>query len=75
MEYKCIKEMWLEKYGEECFPSGEDDCVPIGSTWLQDDESNLIGGEVHLDCLKGSDELGWIEITESDLKQYFEPVN
>jgi hypothetical protein len=35
----------------------------------------LIGGEVHLENIKGADHFGWIEITEADLKQYFEPVN
>lgn len=74
MEYKCIKEIWLEKYDEHCFSTGEYNCVPIGSTWMREDDSNLLGGEVHLECVGGADGFGWIEVTEEDLRQHFEVV-
>jgi hypothetical protein len=38
MEYKCIKEMWLPRYDENCFSTEEYNCVPIGSVWVRDDE-------------------------------------
>lgn len=74
-EYKCIKEIWLEKYDGDGFSTEEYGCVPIGSIWMRDDAANIVGGEVHLECIDGADGFGWIEITESDLVSHFEPVN
>lgn len=75
MEYKCVKEMTLEivdgdgfgipnKYGH----------VPVGSIWYEEDTS-IIGGEIHLECASGADGMGWIEITKEHLKEYFEQIN
>lgn len=72
MEYRCIKEMILEKYdGDGCSICGYG-TVPIGSIWYEDDSSNILGGEIHLECKSGADDFGWIEITMKDLAAYFE---
>ena len=75
MKYKCVKEMWLMKYDEDCFATEEYNCVPVGSTWERGDAGNLLGGEVHLECIEGADGFGWIEITKTDLESHFEPIN
>jgi len=75
MEYKCIKEMKLRRYGEGCLMTKEYSIVPIGSIWIRDDDENLIGGEVHLECTEGDDDLGWIEISLKDLEHYFELID
>jgi len=48
--------------------------VPVGSIWYEDD-SNIIGGEIHLECASEADDIGWIEIPRADLERYFKPAN
>lgn len=75
MKYKCIKEMCIGKVDADGFHvPNEYGIVPAGSIWYEDD-ANIIGGDVHLECESGADDMGWIEITKDDLKENFEPVN
>lgn len=73
MEYKCIKEFLIEKYDEDCFPTGKCELVPVESVWCVE-ESNMIGGEIHLNCVSGANGFGWIELAEEDLNKYFESL-
>lgn len=74
MTYKCKKEFWLPMSDDNGFINeSEQALVPIGSVWYPDD-ANIIGGEVHLECMSGCEDLGWIEITATDLSDYFETV-
>lgn len=74
MRYKCISAMEIEKYDEECFPTGNYGVVTEGSLWHKDDV-NMIGGEVHLECESDCEDVSWIEITMADLKECFEVIN
>lgn len=74
MEYKCIKEMCIGKVDADGFPTGEWGIIPVGSMWFED-STNIIGGEVHLECTSGADDFGWIEITRADLEECFEVIN
>ncbi len=74
MEYRCIKEMHLQKFDEDGFSTDEYGTVTVGSTWYEDKTADIIGGEVHLDC-ENEEDFGWIEITKADLKEFFEPVD
>ena len=67
MRYKCKNAMEIEKYDEHCFPTGNYDVVTEGSVWYENDV-NMIGGEVHLECESGGENVGWIEITKADIR-------
>lgn len=74
MEYKCKKQMCLEKVDGDGFSiPNEYGIVPVGSFWYED-KSSIIGGEVHLECASGADDMGWIEISRKDLEEFFEPI-
>ena len=71
MKYRCKESFELDCYTDE-------DMLTIGrveiaceSTWERDDETDIIGGEVHLD---NPETMEWLEISEEDLKRYFEPL-
>ncbi len=77
MRYKCIKEMCLPKCDDNGFEiPNECGSVTVGSIWERDDETDLIGGDAHLDCLDPLDntDLGWIEISSEMLSEYFVPI-
>lgn len=70
MKYKCINDFNIEKYDDEWMPTGEYTVVSSGTIWELDENTNNIGGEVHLDNVK----LGWIEISIDTLEEYFVEV-
>ena len=74
MKYKCIKEMCMQKYDEDGFWTNEEGHVPAGSEWCIDETTNILDGEVHLECINGCDDFGWIEISNENLKENFEKV-
>lgn len=74
MRYKCIKDMEIELYGTDCCRTGSFGMVTEGSVWYEDDV-DMIGGEVHLECESGCEDTGWIEITRADLEECFEAIN
>lgn len=69
-KYKCIKEFVLNIVGADGFETGESDIVSVGSIWELNNDIDYIGGENHLE----SEELNWIEISDKDLKEFFEEV-
>lgn len=72
MKYKCVKEMYLLKCDGDGFEiPNECGFVKVGSVWERDDDVNIIGGDVHLECLDNDFDFGWIEITFDDLKENF----
>lgn len=72
MNYKCVKEMYISIVDEDCsFVPNKYGYVPIGSEWYIDNANNLLGGDVHLECIGGCDDCGWIEITDEDLEENF----
>lgn len=74
MRYKCVNALEIEQYDADCYQTGDFCVVPEGSIWFEDDV-NLIGGEVHLECESGCDDVGWIEITRATLTECFETIN
>lgn len=71
MKYKCINEFEIQMCDDDCFMIDNDyRNVPAGSIW-EVSESNLLGGEVHLVCISGCDDFGWIEITNEHLEENF----
>lgn len=69
-KYKCIKEFVLNIVGADGFETGESDIVSVGSIWELNNDIDYMGGENHLE----SEELNWIEISDKDLKEFFEEV-
>lgn len=74
MRHKCVTAFEIEKYDDDGFFTGDFAVVPEESIWCEDDV-NLIGGEVHLQCEGGTDDVGWIEITRATLEEYFETID
>lgn len=74
MRYKCIKDMEIELYDADCCRTGSFGMVTEDSIW-NEDNSDMIGGEVHLECESGCECAGWIEITRADLEECFEAID
>lgn len=68
--YRCMHPFNIELYDEAYMPTGGYKPIPEGTIWELDEFTNNIGGEVHLE----NEELGWIEISQSKLNNYFEEV-
>ena len=66
--------MWLSKCDEDGFWTDEEGQVPVGSEWYTDETTNILDGEVHLECVSGCDDFGWIEISKENLKENFVKV-
>ena len=73
MEFKCVNEIHIPMCDGNGFTTGEWGAVEVGSRWFQDNDSNIIGGEVHLEAINSND-FGWIEITYEELKRNFEVI-
>lgn len=69
--YRCIKDFNIEKYDEHCFPTGEYSVIESGTEWEIDDDVDMIGGNVHLEKVYGTE---WIEISYDTLNEYFEEI-
>lgn len=70
MKYRCIKPFSVPYCDGDGFEiENKDFIVEKDSIWETSDDS-IIGGEVHLD----NDKFGWLEISNEDLAEYFEPV-
>lgn len=70
MIYRCTQDFTLPKYDEDyCEEIGE--CVvPKDSLWCEDD-SNILGADIHLECIDGCDDFGWIEISNDTFDRFF----
>lgn len=68
-EYKCTENFSIELYDSDGFPTEEYKEIDIGTIWYRDDESNIIGGEIHLES---TGDLGWLEISLERLQERFE---
>lgn len=66
--YKCIRNFNIETYDEDGFPTGKFPVIKIGTEWERNNYTNIIGGDVHLDRVEGSQ---WIEISNDTLDDYF----
>lgn len=69
--YRCINSFTVDLYDNIGMMTGGYVEVGRGSIWECDDETNVIGGEVHLD---NPETMEWLEITEKDLEEYFEAL-
>lgn len=74
MRYRCVNALEIEQYDSDGCRTGGFGVVTEGSIWYEDDV-NMIGGEVHLECESGCDDAGWIEISKADLEECFEIIN
>lgn len=71
MRYKCIVEFVIQMCDDDCFMIDNDyRNIPIGSVWEVSD-SNLLGGEVHLDSISGCEDFGWIEVPKEIIENNF----
>ena len=70
-QYECIKEFKVKLYEENGIPLGEYTTIPVNSFWIEDLDTDYIGGEIHLDCFETFD---WIEISREKLDKYFKEV-
>lgn len=70
--YECVVDFELEKYDEDGFWTEEYVTIRKGSQWEIDSESDIIGGEIHLDNVDGTQ---WIEISKETLNRYFKEKN
>ena len=69
-KYKCIKDMVVDIVDGDGFGTGDWNIVSVGSIWELNNDIDYMGGENHLE----SEELNWIEISDKDLKEFFEEV-
>lgn len=71
--YKCKKSFCVDNYDADDFLiENTATVIEIGKVYeLDESGSTIIGGEVHLDSI---DDCSWLEITNEDLKEYFEEV-
>lgn len=79
MKYRCIKELYVDKYDEDGFWNGCDYIViPVGSIWIVD-ESNvkIVGGSetIRLELDTSEHKYQWLEILENTLNEHFEALN
>lgn len=72
MDYQCIKEFELSKWDSDhdCF-SDEIMTIEIGSQWIRENSSCIIGGEIFL---SSKDNTEWIEISKNTLNSYFDEI-
>lgn len=68
MQYECIRNFVIETYDENGFPTDKYMIIKKDSKWEIDKKSDIIGGEVHLDNVNGTQ---WIEISKEKLNKYF----
>lgn len=66
--YKCIKEFYVDSYDESWCSADDYMTVEVGSRWMHTPDDNFIGGDVHL---VNMEDFSWIEISFSDLDNYF----
>ena len=71
MKYRCKESFELDCYTDEGMLNIGRVEIACESTWERDDETDIIGGEVHLD---NPETMEWLEISEEDLERYFEPL-
>lgn len=68
MKYICIKPFEVEICDENGFFTGSFTLIEKGTVWESDDNTSIIGGQVHLDGKNGE----WIEISAETLDECFE---
>lgn len=69
MKYKCVNSFTVDNYNETGMITEERVEISRGSIWERDNETDIIGAGVHLD---NPETMEWLEISENDLKEYFE---
>lgn len=72
MKHRCIEAFEVDCYTDEGMLNGERVEIACGSIWERDNETDIIGAEVHLDNVETSE---WLEIPGKDLEEYFEALN
>ena len=67
--------MHIPKCDDDCFMAeNEFGFILVGSIW-EIGESNMIGGEIHLDCISGCDDFAWIEIPNEHFESCFKKID
>lgn len=69
MKYKCVNSFTVDNYNETGMITEERVEISRGSIWERYNETDIIGAGVHLD---NPETMEWLEISENDLKEYFE---
>ena len=72
MKYKCIKNLYIDKYDEDGFSTDEWFFVTVGSIWKVDNDTPKIIGDN--DTVRLVSEYKWIEILKSTLSEHFEEI-
>lgn len=78
MRYKCVKELCIPKCDGGGFEIPNTyGYVETGSIWEEEEDktTSICGGEIHLECVSGTDDFGWIEISRLALTEAFVPLN
>lgn len=79
MKYKCIKELYVDKYNDDGFYcDGEYNIIPVGSIWSVDESpTRIVGGRdsIHLDLETNESEYQWLEVLEVTLNEHFELIS
>lgn len=72
MQYRCTEAFEVDRYSNDGMLDVEERVeIACGSIWERDDETNIIGAGVHLD---NEETMEWLEISEKDLEEHFEPL-
>lgn len=72
MKYRCVNSFTVDKYTDNGFNTEGFVEISRDSIWERDNETNIIGADVHLD---NTETMDWLEISEEELEEYFEPSN
>ena len=78
MKYRCIKELYIDKYDGDGFSTGGWFVIPVGSIWETDASPHrIVGGNdtIHLDLIEGEPKGYWIEILGTTLTEHFEMID
>ena len=72
MKYRCINSFTVDRYTDDGFNTDGFVEISRDSVWERNNYTNVIGAGVHLD---NTETMEWLEISEKDLEEYFEPLN
>lgn len=77
MKYKCLKELYLDDYDENGFPTGKYITIPVGSIWEVD--RNIYGiisenDTIRLSLITKEYQYQWIEILGLTLNKHFKSI-
>lgn len=78
--YECVKSFYIPIVDGDGFYTDKEKLIGKGTKWCHNKETNIIGGEIHLEGEEkfyedGTVSFPWIEVDKDTLKEYFKKVD